>query len=288
MVAINTTGKPRTEDYNLGRGKVYLAALDSNGLPDGNGWRDVGNATEFNLSIEVERLEHTSSREGLATVDKEVVISQQLSVSLTLDEINADNAALFFSGETASHTNPAVAGISKITDFVPAVKLGRWYDIKTTAYGASTPGERAYDIQKSADVTLEEGTTPTTLVEGTDYELDLKQGRFFLLSTATNIADGEDLDMTLAANGSASATMDETRGLTKSAVTAALKFVAENPANNDAEAEYTVHKVSLSAEGDFSAIGDEFTTMQVTGSAEKNETADSASPTLTIRCKPNS
>jgi hypothetical protein len=63
----------------------------------------------------------------------------------------------------------------------------------------------------------------------------------------------------------------------------ALKFISQNPANNDESTEYQFHQVSLKAEGDFAQISDEFSQMQLTGTAERNTTADADSPTLTIR-----
>lgn len=279
MPGLNLTGTPNTNDYNLGRGVVYFGVLDTTtGLPVN--YRDLGNAPEFNISIESETLEHQSSREGLKTTDKEVVISQKMSLALTLDEINFQNLAALFSGNTATHTNPAIAGFSIITDFVPAadVVLGRWYDLKDST------GERVYDVQQTADVILANGSVgnPGALVDGTDYTLDLLNGRFFLLTTATAIVDGEEIDFTLTANASA-VSQDEVQSLTTTSVIGALKFISENPASNDHQTEYQFHQISLKAEGDFSLIGDEYTTMNFTAVAEKNETADAASPTLTVR-----
>lgn len=279
MPGLNLTGLPNTNDYNLGRGIVFFGVIDAiTGLPVN--YRDLGNAPEFNVSIESETLEHQSSRLGLKSTDKEVVISQKMSLSLTLDEINFQNLAQLFSGVTATHTNPAIAGFAEILDFVAAanVVLGRWYDLKDST------GERVYDIQQTADVLLENGSAgnPGVLVDGTDYTLDLKMGRFFLLTTATNIVNGEEIDFTLTANASA-VNLDEVQALTTTSVVGGLKFISENPASNDHQTEYMFHQVSLKAEGDFSLIGDEFTQMQFTAVAEKNALADATSPTLTVR-----
>ena len=88
--------------------------------------------------------------------------------------------------------------------------------------------------------------------------------------------------MTLAADAGA-VSYDEVRALTQTNVIAALKFIGENPANNDAQVEYQFHQVSLKADGDLSAIGDEFSVMGFTAVAETNTTLDPNSPTLTIR-----
>lgn len=273
MSGPNTTGRPRTEDYNLGRGILYFALLD----PTTNrplAYRDLGNSPEFNLSIEVETLQHSSSREGLRVVDKEVVISQSLTLNFQLDEINHENLAALFAGEKASHTNSAVAGFASHEAY-PSVEQGRWYDI------IDANGNRAYDVAGD-DLTVEEGTSNTEAVEGVDYELDSEMGRIFIISGSTVLTAGSPLDLTLAANAGAS-DVSEVRGLTTTNLIGAIKFISENPANNDRRTEYQFHKVSLKSEGDFSLIGDEFTTMGFTAAAEKNETSSPDSPTLTVR-----
>ena len=274
MPGINDLGTPNTNDYNLGRGVVYFALLDTDGTP--LGYRDLGNAPEFNISVESETLEHQSSREGLKKTDKEVVISQKVNLSLTLDEINFQNLALLFAGETAAHTNVAVAGFSEHAMIASLVK-GQWYDI------VNSSGERAYDI--SADDLTVKIDGGATLTKDTDYTVDEKMGRLFFLSGSGNTSDTDTIDVTLAANAQAG-DVDEVQALTKTAVQGALKFVGKNPAASDHQTEYQFHQVSLKAEGDFSLIGDEFTTMGFTAVAEANENADAASPTLTIRTVP--
>jgi hypothetical protein len=275
-MAKNTTGLPNTGDYSLGRGIVYEAAIDSTTeLPTIAGWRDLGNATEFNVSLETEKLEHQSSRQGLKVVDKEVILSQKMTIAFTLDELNDQNMANFLSGATGSHTNVAIAGFT-IIEMVSAVTLGRWYDIVNSA------GERAYDID-TANLQLDETSgAPVLLVEGTDYTLDAKMGRVFLLSTATNIAAGEPLSVTLTADAGASP-VEEIQGMTQGNIIRAVKFIAENPANSDKQREYQFHKVTLSSEGDLSLIGDEYSTMAFTGAVESSVLADATAPFVRIR-----
>lgn len=279
MPGPNTTGLPQTEDYNLGRGIIYIAEIDTaTGKPNNAGWRDLGNAPEFNVTVEAETLEHRSSREGLQSVDKEVVISQDMDLAFALDELNEENLALFFSGAKNTHTNVAVAGFTKyemISAASGGVALGRYYDI------VDSSGNRAYDVE-TGNLTLNNGDDETLLVENTDYTLDSEMGRIFLLSGASNISAGEALDITLGADGGARA-VTEVRGLTQTNVTVALKFIAENPANDDHQTEYNFHQVDLKADGDFALIGDEFSQMNFTAAAEKNTTGSPDSPTLTIR-----
>lgn len=280
-MAKNLTGLPNTEDYSLGRGVVYASAIDpTTEKPDNGGWRDLGNATEFTLTIETETLEHQSSRKGLRIIDKEVILSQQMSISFTLDEINDENLAEFMSGTTATHTNVAIAGFTNFT-MVSSVSLGRWYDI------VNSTGERAYDID-SADLALTETSgAPVALVEGTDYTLDLKMGRIFLLSTATNIAAGEPMNAALTADAGA-APVEEVRGLTQGNIIRAIKFIAENPASSNKQREYQFHKVTVRSEGDMSLIGDEFSTMTFAGTVEESTLADADAPFVRVRDHANS
>lgn len=280
MAGPNTTGKPNTDDYSLGRGIVYFSALDAV-TERPLSYRDLGNAPEFNITVEVETLEHQSSRKGLKVTDKEVTISQKINLSFQLDEINHENLAEFFSGDKATHTNVSVAGFAEyamIPD--PTVELGRWYDI------VNASGERAYDVRISDLAMQTSNATPVPLVVDVDFEIDEEMGRVFLLSAstvvATAITGNEDIDVTLTAEAAAK-DVNEVRALTKTSVSGALKFVAENPVDADKQTEYQFHKVSLKADGDFALIGDEFTVMGFTAVAETNETAEPDSPTLTVR-----
>jgi len=276
-MAKNLTGLPNTGDYTLGRGIVYESAIDTTTeKPDDGGWRDLGNATEFNVSIETEKLEHKSSRTGLQVVDKEVVLSQKMTVNFSLDELNDENVASFLSGETAVHTNVAIAGIT-LYEMIASVVLGRWYDIVD-----ETTDERAYDIE-TADLTLTETSGgPVTLVENTDYTLDLKNGRIFLLSTATNIAAGEPMSLVLVAAAGAKP-VEEVRGLTQGNLIRAVKFIGENPANSNKQREYQFHKVTLASEGDLALIGDEYAIMAFSGTVESSVLADADAPFVRIR-----
>lgn len=275
-MAKNLTGLPNTGDYTLGRGIVYESAIDSTTeKPDDGGWRDLGNATEFNVSIETEKLEHKSSRAGLQVVDKEVVLSQKMTINFSLDELNDENVASFLSGETAAHTNAAIAGFGDYT-MVATVVLGRWYDI------VASTGERAYDVETGDVVLTETSGAPQALTENTDYTLDLKMGRIFLLSTATNIAAGEPLNVTLTAEATASP-VEEVRGMTQGNLIRAVKFIGENPANSNKQREYQFHKVTLSSEGDLSLIGDEYAVMAFSGTVESSVLADADAPYVRIR-----
>lgn len=276
---LNTAGTSQPADYNLGRGIIYVAELDTTtGLP--KDYRDVGNVPDFSLSIDVEELIHRSSREGLATVDKRLVVSQDVNFSFTLEELSADNMALFFSGSTNQATNPAVAGITQYQLTDSAVK-GRWYSIYH-----QTTGIRAMNLTDAADITIvhDLATLNETLVLNTDYTVDLKMGMVFIMSTSATVDAGKTLHLTLAADAAPVATVSQIRGVSRSNVDYALKFVGENPADGDQNFEIELHSVQMSADGDFALISEsDLTNMPVSGTAQKNTNwLDSNSQTMTI------
>lgn len=279
MAGPNTTGTPNTSDYSLGRGILYFAPLDSGGIA--RAWRDMGNSPDFKINNASESLEHQSSRTGLKQTDKEVTLSRTTSLTFQLDEFNDQNLSALFSGTQATHTNVAVAGFTVFV-MVPDGQLasGRWFDI------VNASGNRAYDIDKTKlTITTNEGT-PVALVQDVDYSVDEEMGRIFTISTstkiATSIAAGKGLKVILTADVGAKAVY-EIKALQSDSITGALKFIADNPADDGKRREYQFHQVSLKADGDLSLIGDDWSVMSFTAKAEQNALADADSPTLTIR-----
>lgn len=278
-MAKNTAGVGNPDFYSLGRGILYASAIDaSTGKPTG-GWRDMGNCSEMNVTLESETLPHVSSRSGLQVTDKEVTLSQTMAVSFVLEEHNDENVALFMSGEEAAPTNAAIAGFSAY-EMVEEVTLGRWYDI------VDSDGLRAYDID-AADVTLTETDGPTNLVLDTDYTLDLKMGRIFLLPGASNIATGEGMTLAMAAKAEA-ATLTQVRGLTEGNVQRALKFIQENAANSNKKKEFEFHKVTIRSDGDYALLSQEYGQMSFGGTVEDASAAYPNSPYVDITDHANS
>jgi len=199
MPGLNPSGTASPEDYNLGRGKVSLGSLTAGNFPIE--YRDLGNAAEFNVSVETEKLEHQSSREGLKTIDKEVVVSQKVSLAITLDEINFENMALFFSGESGSRSNSGAASGVTGSGNLTVVKQGRWQDLYVGATGIPTTdpqGSRIYDIG-AVTITGQGGTDIYT--EDVDYTVDTIMGRILIINGGDLVAGTYDLD--IAANASA-------------------------------------------------------------------------------------
>lgn len=277
MAKPNTSGLPDTGDYALGRGVIYMAELGDDGLPDENGWLDLGNAPQINLAVEEEVLEHKSSRGGTATIDKQVTLSKKVTVSFQLDEINQKTVEMFFSGESDTFVNPAVAGEAEQNMKFTNVMLGRWYDF------TDTDGTTRIMGVDSADVTVEkDAMSDVTLDEGIDYKLDTKWGRIFFFEDAVKVAAGDEVNLTIAADAMAPSPINRTKALQSTTRLVALKIIGVNPANNDEETEWEIHQTQLKADGELALIGDEFMVAGFTGVLEANNQGYPDSPYMTI------
>ena len=283
MPGINSSGAPNTRDYTLGRGIVRLAKLTAAGLPDADGFRDLGNAPEFTINVSVEDIRHQSSRSQLKFTDKRCAISQEVGLSFILDEINFENLADYFAGSTEVYDNPHDTTWANAEDAIisSAVKLGAWYQLKDDT------GARVYDLG-AAGVTyvVEEdpaGGVPVALVEGTDFEVDAEMGLIRFLPSSILVVDGDEVGWNISAGATVAQDLDQVNALTEHDVTGALLFVQTNACDQGNKSEYLFHKVSLSADGDLPLIGDEFQTMSFTGVAEVNSAVTDASQVLTAR-----
>ena len=273
-MAKNITGLPTPGDYLLGGGQLYGALVDAVTQKPSGGWFDLGNSPSVSLNVETETKEHESSRTGIKEVDAEITTKQKVSMSFTLDESNDRNMALWLGGSEASFTNPGRTFTAVDVVLQVSVTLGRWYDI------VDDGGDKMYDLK--ATPTFREAGTPTTLVEGTDYTLDVKWGRIFLKADAVNIAAGEDLDYAYVPAGTEATTLDEVRALGGGEQQLALLFISEN-AQGAKQREYQFHRVTLAANGEFELIGDDFSGMQFDGAIKKSVLADSNTPYYRIR-----
>jgi hypothetical protein len=274
-------GVPTSLDYLLGRGELFFSdSLDADGRP--KGFRTLGNAEAFTVTVEAETLEHFSTLSGLKVKDRETVLSQAMNFAFQLSEIDAENLTMFMSGDQSSVAQTGATILFATADKNIVVSgLGQWYDFYDVAAPTVYPptsGNRAYRISA---VTVKDETQATTYVEGTDYELDLEMGRIFIIvGGAIGASDNLDIEFTYA-----TLTISEVHAMTVAKFSGVLKFISRNAnkSGDGSQVEYTFHQVSLTADGDFALIGDEFATLNVSGVAEQNLTVSPTSPTCTVR-----
>jgi len=89
---------PNVLNYFVGKGTLQFT-------PTGGVLRDLGNAPEVEITPEIERLDHFSSRSGVRSKDRSVVLEKTLTCRIVLDELTAANIGLLLLGSVTENTD---------------------------------------------------------------------------------------------------------------------------------------------------------------------------------------
>ena len=219
------------ENYVLGRGEIWFKK-------DGDtAFRFIGNAPTFNLNITSEKLEHFRSTRGVREKDATISLQTNRTANIVAEDINLNNLALFFLGETLSVTQGA---LTAQTETFNGVKLGYGYQVGVTAL---RPG----GLRRLTTPVLKKGAT--VLVAGSDYTLDATRGWLEILPGGTLI-DGDNVTLEF---GVAANKRDQVISGSNS-VTGELKFLAYNAEGNNID--YWLPYVEISPNGEYSLISE--------------------------------
>lgn len=247
----NETGKKRTRDFQIGRGKPWLHELDPDTgllLATGNtGWQRMGNARSCSATLSKETIDHITSEEDFRGIDVQIPIQQDLRGSIQLEEMNALVRDLFLQATAEAVVNGTVAGFTKYT-MIQQVKLGRSYEIK------DSDGVRCYGVA-AEDLVVEVGSTLLEL--GVDYEVDEPAGEIFFLSTGEEVEDGDPIDVTLDPNPLAAEDMERAPVHSRDLIEVSFKFHATSPRKvNGINRRYElwVPKMNLVPDGNFDLL----------------------------------
>lgn len=247
---------PYTQNYTLGRGKVYFARFLDPVLQTIGPWFYIGNTPEFNLTIEIEELPHYSSDEGIREKDDSVPLEVTRTGTMTTDSISPRNVALFFFGTESTVTVAAATGS---TETFTDIKVGNGYMYQIGQTAQNPVGIRGIDA-----TTFEALKTATELVAGTDYELDADVGTIhFLAGGPAALADGDDIAITYDVRSSSRPRVIS--GTTP--VEGAMRYVAHNPKGKDFD--YMMPYIKVSPNGDYALKGDEWQQIPFTVEALK-------------------
>jgi len=222
-MAISNTS-PNTDNYFIGKGIVYWMGSSE------TEWRDLGNVPEFEVTLNLDKLDHFSSREGTRKKDRSIIREQSGTVRMVIEELTARNlelalmttsaaaVSLTTTGDTATG-DPGITNLATTTNLV----VGRSYAVSGTG--------------------IPDGAMAT--FDGTDLVLDVDA-----TATGTDVA----LEIT------APISMDI---FSEAEKTGKVKFVGTNQVG--AKCTYYLNNVSLTPTSSFNPISDEWGNFEVTG-----------------------
>lgn len=236
----------RNPNYVVGRGKLYFQQFLPGTKTPAGGSRYLGNSPELSLSQDEEKLDHYNSDYGTKVKDASVSLQNDASGSFTLDDISAENLALWFRGAVQSSV---IAGGAVVGYAAGAVNKGDHVQLGVTA--GNPIGARNVSAVVIRNVTQADAV----VVMAGNYEVDPVTGRVFILDDAADIDDGDVLE----ADFTAAAGTEELVVAQGTVIEGRMEFIAANAAGENRD--YIWPYVQVSPDGDFSLKGDDWQTM---------------------------
>jgi hypothetical protein len=216
----------QTKYFAVGQGKVYIAPRDSTGLV--GGYVHLGDCEGFTVNMAQQYFDIQESMSGNRGTVAHIPTQSDYSVEVSIKNIDGDNLARAFYGDTTK-----VAGATVTGEAITAYN-GQMAPLKY-------PGVSA--------VTVKKGATP--LVANTDYVLDAVNGTITILAGSTQVPAGAGVALTVDyTHGGVASRM---RAFTQGLKDYALRF--EGFSKFDGLAQIgTVHRAALDMAKSFSMI----------------------------------
>lgn len=231
------------KQYVLGLGRVYFDQYaDGSKSVSLRGERFLGNAPTLTLNQTSDQLDHFSSTGPTRVLDASASLQTTRGGSVTVDNIDLGNLALFFGGVVTTQSQAAGTAVTETRKLYKGSSL----QLGTTAQNPT--GVR--DIDNLVITTT--GGSPVTVAMVTNYEVDLNLGRIDVLDDAATIVDGTEYVLTYDV---AAATRDQVIS-SDTPVYGALRFVSDNSYGKNTD--YYIPYAKLTPNGDFSLIGDDW------------------------------
>lgn len=231
-----------TKDYVIGRGPIFFNKF-AQGTETPTGERYLGNSPSLTQTSTYQDLPHYTSDQEVRVMDDNFTLQTDRGGNFTLDNGSIENLGLMFGSDPVDET---VAAATAQSEVLTDIKLGFWYQLGTSA--ASPDGVGRVD-----NVVVTEGVTPAT--EADNYTLDADNGRIYILPSAIDITDGDDLTVTYDIVASESALVIEEGHQ----VEGSLRFIATNPKGRNKN--YFWPRVRVQPTGDFAIKGEQWQLM---------------------------
>jgi hypothetical protein len=259
---------PSIKEISLGGGFIEIAELGATGQP--GAFRDLGTTQEVTVTVNTESYEHSTPHDGAPAQDLSVIIDSGASLTFSMDNMSAENMALFLLGTASAYTNPGIAGVTiSVIALDGQLQLGGTYQIQ------DSNGNPVFGITSTnaLAVSTTEGT-PVALAKDTDYTVDEDSGRITIAAVSTKVSTaigtGDGLSCVMTADGTATA-VDLVTLLTDIEKDVALTFTQINASDNNDKTYWHFHKVSMAANGDANLISTEAGQLPMTATVEVND-----------------
>lgn len=226
----------------LGRGKLYFERFQPNTDTPIGGERFLGNCPSFALSVETQELDHYKSTEGLRIKDQSVTLQIDMTGTITCDNVDKTNLALFFFGTSEVATQGALTGQTDTFTATP----GAYYQL-----GRSTTNPAGLRQVTVNSVTIDPAGTPSTATVGDDYTVDAVLGRIQIVEGGA-ISEGDTIEV-----GYDVAAHSRNRIISGSNVVyGGMRFIAFNPVGENTD--FFMPKVAVRPNGEFNLLGEDW------------------------------
>jgi hypothetical protein len=229
----------------LGSGRILFDRF-ADGSTDASGvYRYFGNSTAFALNQSQETLDHFDADNGIKQKDLSVQLSADTGGTITLDDISAENLAMWFLGDVEQKTVVMAAGQThNVTDVV----LGSMIVLGATGIGATPAG-----VGNVTAVQITSGGDTISAVG--NWDVDLSAGIVTISPDAVDITEGDDLVITYTQSATTSAYI-----ISKNkSIYGRLFFHSKNAQGKKRDGMFPY--VKLSPDGDYNLKGDDWQTM---------------------------
>lgn len=220
--------------YVVPRGRMYWNPI-VNGVYQGE--IPFGNVPEFTVSISATKAEHFSSETAETAKDRERVTRVTRSGKVKIDNLSNSNVQNWLGADASVITVSA----TPVADLKLKVNTGRIYQL-----GATVENPLGIKNITAFSAKAEDGTT--ALVEGTDYNIDLKNARLQILKGGL-VMDGDEITVGFTPTAGKRVVLATGGQISKEGAIRVVPDNADGP-NRD----WYMPKVTMSPDGDLALI----------------------------------
>ncbi len=238
--------------YYSGQGIVLIGARNAEGKI--LGYRNIGNVSGLELSIEVSTLEHKESSTGQRATDKRLTTEQKSTINMTLESLNKENLAMALRGDAAAVAGAAVAD-EQVTAYlgmtVPLMHMNLDPEVAVVVQGTGAKSATTYVLDHN--YTVNEGAGSINILSAADQTA---------AGAVASIDDAEELEISYTHLG-----YSKVDAMTQGVKEYALRFEGLNTAEDNKPVVVEVFKFEADPLQNLALINDEIAQMSVAGSA---------------------